>query len=60
MAAMNTPDQITATPHLGRYRIDPDATTISFRTRHVFGLLPVRGTFAARGGTVDDVGGVCP
>ncbi len=53
MDAMNTTDPITPTPRLGRYRIDPDATTINFRTRHVFGLLPVRGTFEARGGTVD-------
>ena len=26
---------------------------LSFRTRHLFGLAPVRGSFAIRGGTVD-------
>ncbi|MFJ6543305.1 YceI family protein [Streptomyces sp. NPDC091385] len=41
------------TPRPGRYTIDPDGSTLSFRTTHVFGLLPVRGTFALRGGTVD-------
>jgi polyisoprenoid-binding protein YceI len=39
-------------PTIGRYRIEPDETTISFTTRHLFGLAPVRGTFAAREGVV--------
>ncbi|MEW2133249.1 YceI family protein [Streptomyces sp. NPDC005435] len=43
----------TQTPRPGRYTIDPDGSALSFRTTHVFGLLPVRGTFALRGGTVD-------
>ncbi|MBX6388997.1 MAG: YceI family protein [Frankia sp.] len=42
-----------ATPEPGRYRIDPASSVIRFRTRHVFGLLPVRGTFAIRSGTID-------
>lgn len=39
------------TPQLGRYKID--SGSITFRTRHLFGLAPVRGTFAIRSGTVD-------
>jgi polyisoprenoid-binding protein YceI len=42
-----------ATPRLGRYQIDPDGSRLTFRTRHLFGLAPVRGRFAVRGGTVD-------
>jgi polyisoprenoid-binding protein YceI len=34
----------------GDYDIDPQRTTIRFRTRHMFGLGPVRGTFALRSG----------
>ncbi|MFF4397406.1 YceI family protein [Streptomyces sp. NPDC001480] len=41
------------TPRLGRYTIDTDNSSISFKSRHVFGLLPVRGTFAVRGGTIE-------
>ncbi|MER6950352.1 YceI family protein [Nonomuraea sp. NPDC000554] len=40
-------------PQLGRYEIDTKHSTITFRSRHLFGLLPVRGTFAIRAGTVD-------
>ncbi|MCX5384035.1 YceI family protein [Streptomyces sp. NBC_00083] len=42
-----------AAPALGHYAIDPAASTVAFTTRHVFGLLPVRGTFALRSGSVD-------
>ncbi len=42
-----------ATPQLGRYQIDPDGSRVTFRTRHLFGLAPVRGTFALKAGTVD-------
>src|SRR5580700_10378647 len=42
-----------ATPQLGHYEIDPGSSRISFRTRHMFGLAPVRGTFAIRSGIVD-------
>ncbi|WP_204071608.1 YceI family protein [Planotetraspora phitsanulokensis] len=35
-----------AQPAPGLYRIDPGATEIRFLTRHVFGLLPVTGSFA--------------
>jgi polyisoprenoid-binding protein YceI len=46
-------DQAAITPHLGRYEIDTARSTVTFRTRHLFGLAPVRGRFAIRGGTVD-------
>src|SRR5215472_7838104 len=52
---MHTEPELTAetTPQLGRYDIDPDQSAVTFRTRHLFGLAPVRGTLAVRGGTVD-------
>lgn len=43
----------TTGTQLGRYTIDPTASTISFKTRHLFGLAPVRGTFAVHSGTLD-------
>lgn len=43
----------TTSIQLGRYSIDTTASTISFRTRHLFGLAPVRGTFTIHSGTVD-------
>jgi polyisoprenoid-binding protein YceI len=39
-------------PTAGAYRIEPGESTISFATRHMFGLAPVRGTFALRDGIV--------
>lgn len=47
-----TPGRTEATPQLGRYQIDPGGSTVTFRTRHLFGLAPVRGRFAVRAGTV--------
>ena len=54
---MTTNQQFSATkPRLGRYVIDPGASSVVFRTRHLFGLAPVRGTFRsgnpARDGSV--------
>ena len=43
----------TTTPQLGRYEIDTGRSTVTFRTRHLFGLAPVHGRLAIRGGTVD-------
>jgi len=40
-------------PQLGRYQIDAGGSSVRFRTRHMFGLAPVRGRFAFRAGTVD-------
>lgn len=42
-----------AAPPVGRYEIDTSRSTVRFRTRHLFGLAPVRGTFAIRGGTIE-------
>jgi polyisoprenoid-binding protein YceI len=36
----------------GIYRIDPERSTITFSTRHLFGLGPVRGTFRLRAGEI--------
>lgn len=49
---MQTTQDLVA-PQLGRYEIDPGASTVSFRTRHMFGLGGVRGTFAIRTGMID-------
>jgi polyisoprenoid-binding protein YceI len=43
----------------GLYHMDPDATTIRFMTRAVFGLLPVRGSFTVDHGRIsitEDIG----
>jgi polyisoprenoid-binding protein YceI len=54
MGGMTTKPEFSATkPRLGRYDIDPDGSSVAFRTRHLFGLAPVRGTFAIRAGSVD-------
>ena len=52
---MHTEPELSAgtTPQLGRYDIDPSGSAVTFATRHLFGLAPVRGTFAIRRGTVD-------
>lgn len=39
-------------PAAGRYRIDPARSTITFRTRHMFGLGRVRGSFALNNGEI--------
>lgn len=38
----------TGTPAAGRYEVDPARSTISFNTRHLFGLGGVAGTFRLR------------
>jgi polyisoprenoid-binding protein YceI len=48
-----TSQRAAATPRLGRYEIDTNGSGVTFRTRHLFGLAPVHGTFAIRSGTVD-------
>ena len=40
-------------PHPGRYEIDITCSAVNFTTRHLFGLAPVRGSFAIRAGTVE-------
>ncbi len=46
-------DHAVTAPRLGRYEIDAGGSAVAFGTRHLFGLGPVRGTFAIRSGTVD-------
>ena len=45
--------EITQAPPLGHYEIDASQSQVTFRTRHMFGLGPVRGTFVIRSGSVD-------
>ena len=45
-------DGAMATPPAGRYRIDPERSTIAITTRHLFGLGPVRATLALRDGRI--------
>jgi polyisoprenoid-binding protein YceI len=45
--------EITQAPPLGHYEIDASQSQVKFRTRHLFGLAPVRGTFAIRSGSAD-------
>ena len=45
-----------ARPQPGRYEIDTTRSAVTFRTRHLFGLAPVRGSFAIRAGTVEVAG----
>jgi polyisoprenoid-binding protein YceI len=42
-----------AAPGLGCYEIDARHSAITFRTRHLFGLGPVRGAFTIAAGTVN-------
>lgn len=49
---MTTP-AVVETPAVGAYRIDAGASEITFATRHLFGLAPVRGTFGLRSGVIE-------
>ena len=51
-AAVGTPEA-QVTPRPGRYEIDTSCSAVTFRTRHLFGLAPVRGSFTIRAGTID-------
>jgi polyisoprenoid-binding protein YceI len=48
-----TAELLPASPEPGHYTIDPASSRIGVRTRHLFGLAPVRGTFGLRSGSVD-------
>lgn len=50
---MPTTNDPEALPRLGRYTIDTDRSSITFRSRHFLGLLPVKGTFAIRSATIE-------
>ena len=51
--AMGSSPAAPTAPEAGRYEIDTSCSAVAFRTRHLFGLAPVRGSFAVRAGTVD-------
>jgi polyisoprenoid-binding protein YceI len=42
-----------STPQLGHYDIDTENSAVRFRTRHMFGLGPVRGDFSILSGSAD-------
>jgi polyisoprenoid-binding protein YceI len=42
-----------APPAAGRYEIDASQSGVTFRTRHLFGLAPVRGSFKIRAGSIE-------
>ncbi|MGH3437805.1 MAG: YceI family protein [Sciscionella sp.] len=52
MVSSVTPPARVVVPSPGNYRIDPQRCTITFATRHLFGLGAVNGTFALREGTI--------
>ena len=49
---MTTTTAVPETLSPGTYRIDGERCLITFRTRHLFGLGPVRGTFRLRSGEI--------
>ena len=51
--AMIGTSETQVAPRPGRYEIDTSCSAVTFRTRHLFGLAPVRGSFAIRTGTID-------
>ena len=55
MTAANTTTSSTAVqvPPMGRYEIDPQASTVTLRGRHFFGLGRVTGSFAIRRGVIE-------
>ena len=48
-----TTDDTVQVPRVGRYAIDSRGSTVTFRSRHLFGLAPVRGTMTINHGLVD-------
>src|SRR6201984_1781286 len=46
------PDAAVQIPPAGIYQLDPAASTVTFATRHMFGLAPVKGTFRLISGQV--------
>lgn len=53
MSAPTTTGSTVQIPRPGRYEIDAQVSTVRFTGRHLFGLAPVRGTFAIRHGVID-------
>lgn len=53
MTATHAVENTVQVPGLGRYEVDPRNSTVEFKGRHLFGLLPVRGTFTIADGVID-------
>src|SRR4029453_2192281 len=53
MTTASISDDALQLPAVGQDGIDPRASTITFKSRHLFGLAPVHGTMAIRDGLVD-------
>jgi polyisoprenoid-binding protein YceI len=47
-----TPAAAVQIPAAGIYQLDPAASTVTFVTRHMFGLAPVKGTFRLVSGQI--------
>ena len=47
-----TPAAAVQIPAAGIYQLDPAASTVTFSTRHMFGLAPVKGTFRLVSGQI--------
>jgi polyisoprenoid-binding protein YceI len=47
-----TPAAAVQIPAAGTYQLDPAASTVTFATRHIFGLAPVKGTFRLISGQI--------
>jgi polyisoprenoid-binding protein YceI len=52
MTHSSAPTQRNGVPPAGRYRLDPVRSSVTFRTRHLFGLGAVSGTMAVTGGEI--------
>ena len=52
MTTTSTPTQQASIPAAGRYRLDPARSSVTFRTRHLFGLGAVSGTMAVTSGEI--------
>jgi polyisoprenoid-binding protein YceI len=53
MTATHIAETTVQVPQVGRYEIDTHGSTVAFKGRHLFGLLPVRGTLAIGHGQID-------
>jgi polyisoprenoid-binding protein YceI len=52
MTSTSIATQRAAVPATGRYRLDPARSSVTFRTRHLFGLGAVSGTMAVTSGEI--------
>jgi polyisoprenoid-binding protein YceI len=52
MTSTSTQAQRVSVPAAGRYRVDPARSSVTFRTRHLFGLRAVSGTMTVASGEI--------